>query len=148
MSSFLLTDDYIRSIKCGQNFTVFLTHKNQVFVCGANTNGQVGLGSSVHHVTTPTRLTAFDELKRVSSSNLSTSSSTESTSGESNISIEHTYSTQTSGYGEGMVSSVYCGSEFTIFRLKDGRLYGCGSNFSGQLVSFKSMKWTHIPNRA
>ncbi|KAF0979120.1 hypothetical protein FDP41_002190 [Naegleria fowleri] len=145
---FLSQDDKIKRIKCGQDFTVFLTQKNQVFVLGSNTNGQIGLAKDIHHVKTPARLTAFDEMEVLSlsrSSSLSVAGGQEDTSGSSAASTVQlddseellqkstSSSSSNSEYGEGQIANVYCGAEFTIFLMRDGRVYGTGSNISGQL---------------
>ena len=49
----------VKQISAGGLFSMFLTEDNEVFICGANDKGQLGLECEIRDVAIPTRLDCF-----------------------------------------------------------------------------------------
>ncbi|EFC47263.1 predicted protein [Naegleria gruberi] len=59
----------VKSVACGEMHTLFLTYCGQVFACGSNYKGELGLGkhnSLVQHVTEPTKINFEKSIETIS----------------------------------------------------------------------------------
>ena len=81
-------------VKCKGYFTLFLTDTGNVYSCGYNSAGQLGIGNNI---------------------------------------IKNTPTVISNTYFSGKVINIYCGYEHSLFLTDTGNLYGCGSNIYGQL---------------
>jgi alpha-tubulin suppressor-like RCC1 family protein len=83
----------INNIFCGVNHNIILNDNNELYVCGFNNYGQLGLGFYHNNRNTYTKL-------------------------------EHNF---------GKIKNIYCGADNNIILNDNNELYVCGSNCSGQL---------------
>ena len=141
-TTFMITDTNpgnIKSICCGCNHTIILKNDSTLWVCGYNSNGQLGLGDT-NNRTTFTQIIDTYDVKSVY------------------CGYAHTIILKNDGtlwgcgnnrYGQlGLgdnanrttltqitdnVKSAYCGYNHTFILKKDNTLWGCGDNQYGQL---------------
>ena len=55
----------IIDVQAGKDFSIFLSHKFEVLACGANGQGQLGLGDTQECHCIPTKLPGFDKVKKI-----------------------------------------------------------------------------------
>jgi len=141
----------ISAIACGTNHTIFLTNDGEVYGCGVNDLGQLGLGDSIIQTSSPTLLdpsyfnssTIYAIACGANCTMFITNDGKVygcgiNTSGQ--LGLGHTTSPiltptllDTSPFNTLTISAIACGANHTIFLTNDGKVYGCGSNTSGQL---------------
>ena len=98
----------VRSVAAGGSHTIFLMQNKQVFACGNNSSGQLGLGNdSNNFYKIPQRIISLP----------------------------------------GKVRSVVAGSGHTIFLMDNGTVFVCGDNSSGQLGSGYISNGQYLPTK-
>ena len=127
----------IKSICCGNNYTLILQNNGTLWGCGYNGNGELGLGDTTSR---NIFIKILDDIKSVYCSNGHT------------IILKNDGTLWGSGYNAygqlGLgdtnkrtiftkitdnIKSVCCGNYYTIILKNDGTLWGCGANVFGQL---------------
>jgi len=147
-----LTDKNITQIACGASYSMFLasgsTYGN-VYSCGENTKGQLGLG----HTTSPQSTIQYNEY--ISSANIKqiacgynhtiflasdASIYVVGLNDGGQLGLGHQTTPQStiqeiSYFNDNgiTITQIACGSYYTMFLASDGKLYGCGSNSKGEL---------------
>ena len=86
------TGGAVKQVTCGDDYTFVLTEDNQLWACGRNQFGQLGLGPAYHKKT----LTKLN-------------------------------------WTGGAIKQVSCGDHHTFVLTDDNKLWACGSNYEGQL---------------
>jgi alpha-tubulin suppressor-like RCC1 family protein len=107
----------VLSVSCGSNHTMILTTDNELYACGSNNYGQLGLGdrnarNTFTKVDIPT-------MRREQSSHPTTSC--------------NKVGSKIQRICDSNVLSVTCGARHTIIITKNNELYSCGDNDYGQL---------------
>jgi hypothetical protein len=59
-------ENVILDLKIGENFFVILTKIGEVFTCGTNDHGELGVGSSIKFLKTPEKIPLTDKIKSIS----------------------------------------------------------------------------------
>ncbi len=101
----------LKQVSCGDNHTVVLTMDNELWACGSNMHGALGLlpSSSSDSTSTP-KAQNQDFLSKFVK-----------------LTIRHII-------GRSIISSIYCGETHTVLLTEDGQLYVCGSSQRGALA--------------
>ncbi len=134
----------ISAIACGGRHTIFLTNDGKVYCCGANFNGELGLGNTTNH-STPQQISALNSfaisaiacgyshtLFLTNDGKVYTCGS--NTSGQLGQSQATTTPTIIStNIGSLTISAISGGDAHSLFLTNDGKVYSCGRNTSGQL---------------
>ena len=134
--------DDIRSVYCGINHTVILKNDGTLWGCGANDNGQLGLGDTTNRTTFTQITTNADNIKEIYCGGYHTlilkndgtlwgcgyNANGELGLGDTNSRYTFTKIT-TNGDN---IKEIYCGYHTLILK-NDGTLWGCGRNDYGQL---------------
>jgi alpha-tubulin suppressor-like RCC1 family protein len=134
----------ISAIACGGRHTMFLTNDGKVYCCGANFNGELGLGNTTSH-NTPQQISALNSfaisaiacgyshtLFLTNDGKVYTCGS--NTSGQLGLSLATTTPTIIStNIGSLTISAITGGDAHSLFLTNDGKVYSCGRNTSGQL---------------
>jgi alpha-tubulin suppressor-like RCC1 family protein len=150
----------VKQVSCGGNFTSIIDDNNDLYTCGYNEYGQLGLGtndlinpyfiqvigtgstgfysgSAVKQVSCGENFTAIiDDTNNLYTCGINTSGQLGQTSNVNTI-LPNPYFMQVNVTGitgfSGGVKQVSCGSDFTAILDDNYNLYTCGSNGSGQL---------------
>jgi alpha-tubulin suppressor-like RCC1 family protein len=149
-------DEKIISIACGIEHTVVLTNTGNVFACGNNTYGQLGMNNTTNlSILTPmvlNNLTANNDkvisiacgishtvVLTVSGNLYACGRNTTGQLGlNNNSTLQRTTLVKMSGPSDGYVGTempryVACGGYHTVVLTNNNNLYACGYNFEGQL---------------
>ena len=133
----------IKSVYCGENYTIMLKNNGTLWSCGLNNYGQLGLGNTTNRTTFTQITTNADDIKSVyCGENYTIILENDSTlwgtgyngNGELGLgsSTNKTIFTQiTTNTND--IKEVYCGFHHTIIIKNDDTLWSCGYNEYGQL---------------
>jgi alpha-tubulin suppressor-like RCC1 family protein len=132
------------SISCGENYTMVLMSDGLVYGCGSNTFGRLGDGTSTNRSTltlmtnttgkTPISISCgtYHTMVLMSDGSIYGCGSNGSGQlGDGTTTQRLTLTLTTNSIGTPL--SISCGQTHTIVLMSDGTIYGCGSNFNGQL---------------
>jgi alpha-tubulin suppressor-like RCC1 family protein len=135
----------ISAISSGAAHTVFLTNNGNVYSCGGNSNGDLGLGDTTPR-STPQLITALNSLT-ISAIACGTAhtvfltndgkvySCGANASGQLSLGDKTNRNTPQliSALNSLTISAIACGSYYNVFLTNDGKVYSCGDNIYGQL---------------
>ena len=136
------TDD-IKSVYCGEYYTFILKNDNTLWSCGANSDGQLGLGDNTNRATFTEITTNIDDIKSVCCGFYQTfilkNDDTLWCCGRNNYGqlglgdgYNRTTFTEVTTNADD-VKLVDCGKYHTLILKNDGTLCSCGDNYEGQL---------------
>ena len=135
--------DNIKEICCGWCHTLILKNDGTLWGCGANGNGQLGLGDTTNRTTFTQITTNADDIKSVCCGAehtliLKNDGTLWSTgyNGSGQLGLgdnigKTTFTEVTTNAND--VKEIYCGYNHTFILENDGTLWGCGLNAHGQL---------------
>jgi alpha-tubulin suppressor-like RCC1 family protein len=138
LSSLIITD-----VICGSHHTLFLDSSGNVYSCGDNYYGQLGLGNGTY--SSPTLLIDISNVESISCGKYHTiflrdDGNAYSCGYNGNGELGLGYSdynnfvyTPTLITDLSNISSVACGDYYSMFICNDGTVYGCGENYNGKL---------------
>ena len=150
-------------VAAGWDFSLVLDDHGQVYGCGANSFGQLGLGDSVKDVSELTRIKAIQEkvvkiaagmrhsLFLTSEGRLIACGSGKKGQLCNDIKDNHFLPIYVKNLD--MAENIYAGQNFSVVEMKDGRLQAFGDNKHGQVTSVNNFKdqvcqlevgWTHV----
>ena len=135
--------DNIKSVYCGEYYTIILKNDGTIWGCGHNQYGQLGLGDTSYRYTFTKITTNADNVKSVScGANHTLILKNDGTlwscgyggNGRLGLGDENSRTTFTIiNSNPGNIKSICCGTYHTLILKNDDTLWGCGSNGSGQL---------------
>lgn len=149
--------EHIKTIYCGGYHTFFKLENGDVYACGKNDYGQLGLGTISRAVTTPTKL----PLKNIKSIHCGSDftyfilndgkilSCGYNGYGELGLGTgildnkENPTEISTSAFNKELIKDIQCGAHHTLFLMTDRTVYGCGQNEYGQLGLGDYIETTH-----
>ena len=137
------TDGYIKQFACGDRFTFILAENNQLWACGDNEKGQLGLGDH-NDSNILTKLNWTDgSIKQVACGSSHTFVVTNDNQlwacgmnrlGQLGLGDNQNRSTLTKlTWNDETIKHVACGSNYTFVLTEDNQLWACGHNQEGQL---------------
>lgn len=150
------TGGNIRKVYAGMSYTLLLNNTGRVFVCGDNTNGQIGLSRNI------TNQRSFALIEHLPSGITDISASQSHTFFLGNTG--HLYSVGSNVKGQlgignnttiykpekvkffnGNVLKVATGANHSLFITKEDGVYACGDNTMGGQLGIKNITETNVP---
>jgi alpha-tubulin suppressor-like RCC1 family protein len=133
----------IKNISCGSNYNIILTENNELFVCGNNYHGQLGLGDYNNRYTYTKLENNFGKIKNIYCGNCHNIILNENNElyvcgysyfgqlGLGDYNNRNTYTKLEHNFGK--IKNIYCGDYHNIILNEYDELYVCGNNCGGQL---------------
>ena len=132
----------IKEIYCGGVHTLILKNDGTLWGCGANGDGQLGLGDTTDRTTFTEIITNVDDIKQICCSYHTFILENDGTlwgcgsNGNGELGLgdttnRTTFTQVTTNTND--IKSVHCGVGYTFILKNDGTLWGCGGNYYGQL---------------
>ena len=126
----------ISNLSCGQYHTVVTTHDGDVYVCGKNDYGQLGLNTTEASVKLLTRCNNESESESIlptMGNQQSLSNPNPNGNGTATGTASIGASVGTGGMRMGSIKQACCGYYHTLFLTHTGVVFGCGRNDYGQV---------------
>lgn len=126
----------IRGVSCGEEHTMIFDDSNNLFSCGKNTNGQLGLGHSweiAYPAIVPDLKSKISLVKSFKETNYAVTTNNEIFSWPYDKSTVNFKPRKIPFERKQTVVQISCGNNFTFFLSVHGTLYGFGSNKYGEL---------------
>jgi alpha-tubulin suppressor-like RCC1 family protein len=130
-------------IVCGNRYNIILNENNEVYVCGDNTCGQLGLGDYKNRNVYTKLEHNFGNIKDIycgDYQNIILNDNNElfvcgdNYYGQLGLGDNHNRNTYTKlEHNLGKINNIYCGSKHNIILNDNNELYVCGYNYHGQL---------------
>ena len=134
----------VKKVACGYDFSVFLTHSGELYTCGRNNNGQLGIGNTTDQKSVVKVISDHKFIDVVCGSyymiaitenydvfgcgnNGNYQLGTSASNSSRNMMTQSSFDEK--------VKQVYCGTYSTIFVATDNRIFGVGTNGSGEFGS-------------
>lgn len=151
-----LSGTKIKQIACGSNHTALLTDRGEVYMCGYDSQGELGLGKS-GPVTIPLMISNFNGIKQVGCGYRHTVFLTDTgkvyttgrgMTGQLGLDGEaYQVSIPTLVTGMKKIKYLACGTNHTLLVAKSGELYGFGSSYYGQIGTGQLKKNIYQPTK-
>lgn len=137
----ILMAETVKAVACGRSHTLMLTVNGDVYACGDNTYGQLGVGASYPQAVTPYRITTLSNIVAIAAGNHHSLFLSDrgvvracgrNDSGQLGLEdTTHRFLPEVTYYAHAV--DIDCGGAFSAVRLSDGTVRVAGFNGYGQL---------------